>query len=506
MTETRQEGGIRQLDRSVLGDEERGLFDAVRKSPVRILQIGEGNFLRGFVDWMVHEMRKQGKYDGAVAVSQPRPSGKPKLDQLRAQDGIYTLIVRGIENGVPVERTEKIAVFADTIDPYSEWESFMSLADQPELEVVVSNTTEAGLAYQPSDYVPGEPIVSYPAKLTALLHRRFETFGGDPRRGLLLLPCELLERNGDELKRCVLQHAQDWKLPEAFTAWVRDHNRFLNSLVDRIVTGYPGEEADYWREALGYDDKLLNSAEPYYLWAIEGDAELESILPFQAAGLNVEWTDDLRPFQLRKVRILNGAHTLMTPIALMHGVSEVRLTMEHPVLGPFVREAVEGEIIPAMPQAVAAEEAKAYAAAVFERFANPFIRHRLLDIAMNSLSKFRTRLLPSLEGYMAAHNGRLPVHIVKALAYLLRFYNARPEGEQFVGRRFDGSTYTVRDDRAALTLLAEAWSRYEAGQLTLEALVCELLGSAQLWGKPLTELEGLAVMITGLLNEMEDGA
>ncbi|QYR23268.1 tagaturonate reductase [Paenibacillus sp. sptzw28] len=504
MTGTRQEDGIRLLGRSALGDKERAEFDTMRQGPVRILQIGEGNFLRGFVDWMIHEMRKQGKYDGAVAVSQPRPSGKPKLEQLRGQDGIYTLIVRGVENGKSVERTEKIAVFAETVDPYSEWDSFLSLADRPELEVVVSNTTEAGLAYQPSEYVPGEPILSYPGKLTALLHRRFETFGGDPQRGLVLLPCELLERNGDELRRCVLKHARDWNLPEAFAAWIRDHNRFLNSLVDRIVTGYPAEEAAGWRETLGYEDKLLNSAEPYYLWAIEGEAELERKLPFQSAGLSVEWTGDLLPYQLRKVRILNGAHTLMTPIALLHGVSEVREAMEHPVLGPFVRETIEREIIPAMPAAVSAEEANAYAASVFERFANPYIRHRLLDIAMNSVSKFRTRLLPSLEGYTLTHEGRLPSNIVKALACLLRFYNVRPEGELFVGRCFDGSSYTVRDDHAALSLFADAWSRYEAGQLTLEAMVDSLLGSAQLWGKQLTGMKGLAEMVAGLLDEMGD--
>ncbi|MBW7461494.1 altronate oxidoreductase, partial [Paenibacillus sepulcri] len=187
------------------------------------------------------------------AVSQPRPSGKPKLDQLAAQDGLYTLVVRGIEQGAPVERVERIAVFGEFIDPYTQWEAFLALAEQPELEVLVSNTTEAGLTYQFTESSLDKPAISYPAKVAALLYRRFVAFNGDPDKGLLLLPCELIEGNGDELKRCVLQHSADWELPEPFVAWVSEHNRFLNSLVDRIVTGYPGEEAEQWRERLGYE-------------------------------------------------------------------------------------------------------------------------------------------------------------------------------------------------------------------------------------------------------------
>ena len=506
MREAAQSGAARLIGREALGAEEKERFDRMKMSPVRILQIGEGNFLRGFIDWMVHEMRMQGKYDGAIAVTQPRPSGKAKLDQLNAQDGVYTLIVRGVENGAPVERTESIAVFAETIDPYSQWESLLALAERQELEVVVSNTTEAGLAYQETEFKPEEAPVSYPARLAALLWRRYQIFGGDPRRGLLLLPCELLERNGDELKRCVLRHIDDWKLPEAFAVWVREHNRFLNSLVDRIVTGFPEGEAESWNERLGYEDKLLNAAEPYYIWAIEGEAELERKLPFQAAGLHVVWTDDLRPYQLRKVRLLNGAHTLMTPVALLGGFNEVRTTIEDEALGAFVRDAVREEIIPSMPADVDPADAAAYAASVFERFANPYIRHRLLDIAMNSVSKFKARLLPSLEGYAQKQGGELPPRIVKSLAHLLRLYRVRLEGGQYVGRRFDGAAYTLRDDPAALEVFAGIWDRFEAGELSLEAAAGGLLASDQLWGRSLAELEGLVGAVAGYLYEMEEKA
>lgn len=505
MTEARS-GAVRLLGREALGAEERERFERMKRDPVRILQIGEGNFLRGFVDWMVHEMRKTGQYDGAIAVTQPRPSGKAKLDQLSAQDGVYTLIVRGMENGAPVERAETVAVFAEAIDPYSQWEALLALAERPELEVVVSNTTEAGLTYQETAFTPGEAPVSYPARLAALLWRRFQALGGDAQRGLLLLPCELLERNGDELKRCVLRHIADWGLPEAFASWVENHNRFLNSLVDRIVTGYPEGDSERWSERLGYEDKLLNAAEPYYIWAIEGEPGLESKLPFRAAGLNVVWTNDLRPYQLRKVRLLNGAHTLMTPVALLAGFEEVRLAIEDGTLGAFVREAVREEIIPAMPSDVEPADAAAYAATVFERFANPYIRHRLLDIAMNSVSKFKARLLPSLESYAQGHGAELPPRIVKSLAHLLRLYRVSRDGERYVGRRFDGAAYTLRDDPGALELFAGVWSRYDAGELDIEAVTGELLASERLWGRSLAELDGLASAVAGHLREMETTA
>ncbi|HTG71573.1 MAG TPA: hypothetical protein VL921_20105, partial [Candidatus Udaeobacter sp.] len=274
------------LDHRQLNEEQTRIYEEMKQAKITVLQIGEGNFLRGFFDFMLHECRKQGLYEGSIAVTQPRPSGKPKIDALASQDGLYTLVVRGLENGERVERTEVITVFGSVFDPYSDWGNFLALAEHEDLQVVVSNTTEAGLVYRPEELVEGQPIQSFPGKLTALLYRRFNHFNGDPERGLVCLPCELLERNGDELRSCVLRYSDDWGYPEAFKKWVTRHNRFLNSLVDRIVTGYPDEaQAEAWFSEWGYSDPMLSTAEPYHLWAIEAEPELEKLLPLRRAGL-----------------------------------------------------------------------------------------------------------------------------------------------------------------------------------------------------------------------------
>jgi tagaturonate reductase len=494
-------GTLETLNQTCLNPSEKAAFEAMRSSPVKILQIGEGNFLRGFFDWMIQSCRNQGLYDGSIAVTQPRPSGKVHIDKLNQQDGIYTLMIRGIEAGSRVERLEKIAVFNRMLDPYTEWSAFLELADRPDLEVVVSNTTEAGLVYSPEQLLEDQPIISFPGKLTAFLYRRFRQFAGAADKGLILLPCELIERNGDELKRIVLQHSMDWGLPPAFMDWLNQFNRFLNSLVDRIVPGFPGEEADGWFEKLGYEDPLMNTAEPYHLWAIEAEADLEHKLPFQKAGLNVFWVNDLRPFQIRKVRILNGAHTLMTPISLLHGLDEVREVMEHTRFGVFVKEAVDQEIIPSLQ--IDHSEARVYANDVFERFGNPFIRHRLIDIAMNSLSKFKVRLLPSLEAYIEK-KGSLPESIVQAFAGLIRFYQVKLNGENYEGKRLNGEVYLVRDDPQALVYFAEQWSLLDENKISLLELVNQVLSNIGLWGKDLSQISGLARLITGFITEMEE--
>ncbi|MCU6712537.1 tagaturonate reductase [Paenibacillus sp. J5C_2022] len=469
--------------------------------PVTILQIGEGNFLRGFFDWMIEQCRKQGLYDGSIAVTQPRPGGKPKIDALAAQDGLYTLVLRGLEEGNPVERREVISAISEAFDPYSEWDRFLSLAERPELKVVVSNTTEAGLAYRPEPYTEGQPIHSYPGKLTVLLYRRYLHFGGSPDAGLVCLPCELLERNGDTLRQCVLQYCEDWELPESFKQWVKEHNRFLNSLVDRIVTGYPEQElTERWFGEWGYRDPMLTTAEPYHFWAIEGELELERLLPLRKAGLNVHWVDDLKPFQLRKVRILNGSHTLMTPLGIVLGLETVREAMEHPQVGRLVKLAVEHEIIPALPELDAAE-LRQYAQDVYGRFLNPFIRHRLSDIAMNSLSKFKVRLLPSLQ-YAMRHSD-LPAGLVAGMAGLLRYYKVSKGDNGFVGEALNGSRYTVRDDEELLELIAGIWSVAERQAQPLQETVAQLLSREELWGCNLNALASGNRLAAALSSQLD---
>lgn len=481
-----------------------------KQLPIKVLQIGEGNFLRGFFDWMIQESRNKGLYDGGIAVVQPRPSGKHNIEALAAQDGIYTLVTRGLENNAPIERVEHISVFGQVFDPYEHWNTFLALAKLSELKIVVSNTTEAGLVYREEQWNEGEPIASYPGKLTALLYERFNAFQGDPNKGLICLPCELLERNGDTLRACILRYCEDWKLPEQFRSWVVEHNLFLNSLVDRIVTGYPkADQAEAWFQEWGYRDSLLTTAEPYHLWAIEGDASLDNELPLAKAGLNVLWVDNLKPYQVRKVSILNGAHTYMALYGLLQGIQEVRVAMEDTVVGARIKQTVEHEIIPALPYD--AQALQVYAEEVYQRFLNPFIQHRLSDIAMNSLSKFRTRLLPAIQYYLEQDRAdQLPEGLATAFAALLRYYRVKKAEAGYEGESFAKESYLVRDDANLLASIAEIWSHYfvqldvDSSMLAIQKAVVQLLQLETLWGSDLhTQYPQLAEQLAEILWQWE---
>jgi len=496
---------LQQLTQNLLNEEQHSAHNRMSESPITVLQIGEGNFLRGFFDWMIHESRKQGLFQGNIAVVQPRPSGKPKIEALASQDGLYTLVTRGLENGAAVERAEVINVFSNVFDPYSDWKRFLSLAELPNLRFIVSNTTEAGLAYQPEAWSESEPIASYPGKLTRFLYHRYEIFNGAADRGLICLPCELLERNGDTLRECILKYCDDWQLPEAFKQWVLTHNYFLNSLVDRIVTGYPKQEqAEAWFEEWGYRDPMLTTAEPYHLWAIEGEASLAEELPLHKAGLNVLWVEDLKPYQQRKVSILNGAHTFMALYGLLQGLEEVRVTMEHEHTRDLIQQTIEQEIIPTLPYD--ADALKQYAGQVYERFLNPFIQHRLTDIAMNSLSKFKTRLFPAIRYYLEK-DGKLPEGLATAFAALLRFYQIKKSDAGYEGKSFAGESYLLRDDLILLEAIEQVWSSYlETRTATaLQQAVIELLQLEALWGMNVNkQYPQLADQLAAILMRWEE--
>jgi len=496
---------LQQLTQKTLNKEQASAYEKLSEAPVTVLQIGEGNFLRGFFDWMIHESRKQGLYDGSITVVQPRPSGKPKIEALASQEGLYTIVTRGLENGAAVERAEVLNVFSQVFDPYSDWKRFLSLAELPELRIVVSNTTEAGLVYQPEAWTEHEPIASYPGKLTRFLYHRYEAFQGAADRGLICLPCELLERNGDTLRECILKYCDDWQLPDAFRQWVLEHNYFLNSLVDRIVTGYPKQEqAEAWFEEWGYRDPMLTTAEPYHLWAIEGDQSLAEELPLHKAGLNVLWVDNLKPYQQRKVSILNGAHTFMALYGLLQGLDEVRVTMEQEHTSELIKRTVEQEIIPTLPYED--EALKQYAREVYERFLNPFIQHRLLDIAMNSLSKFKTRLFPAIHYYLEK-DAKLPDGLATAFAALLRYYQVRKGDAGYEGRTFAGASYVPRDDQSLLEIIEQAWSNHLATRTgaSLQAAVVQLLELEALWGLNVNgHYPQIADQLTAILMRWEE--
>jgi len=379
----------------------------VRKE--KIIQFGEGNFLRGFVDWIVQILDEETDFDGNVVVVQPIPQGL--CDKLEEQNCVYTHLMRGLENGVPTVNKKVMDVISRTVKVYDDYEGYLKLAENPDFRFIVSNTTEAGIAYVEGDRLTDTPPKSFPAKVTALLQKRFALGLG----GFIFLPCELIDGNGSELKRIILKYADDWSLGEDFKNWVENENVFCNTLVDRIVTGYPkGEEID-----LGYEDSMLNTSELFHLWVIEGPKDILDEIPFHKTGLNIIVTDELERYRTRKVRILNGAHTSMIPYALLEGIETVGDCMENEKMYNFVRKCVFEEIIPTLDLPL--EELTDYADNVFERFKNPYIKHLCASISLNSVSKFKVRVLPSLLEYIK-RTGKNPENLIFSLAKLIEFY------------------------------------------------------------------------------------
>ena len=394
----------------------------------KIIQFGEGGFLRGFADWMIQKMTDAGAFEGKVVVVQPIEQGL--CDMLTAQDCKYTHIIRGSE-GVEIS---KIDVISRCVKPYEDFESYLALADIPSMRFIISNTTESGIVFNENDKAENAPAGSFPAKLTLLLKRRFDKALG----GFIILPCELIDRNGDNLKRCVLQYADLFGYGEDFKAWVESDNVFTNTLVDRINTGYPkGEELN-----LGYEDNMVNTSEYFHLWVIETEYDIEKEMPFSKADLNVIVTGDkLEMYRTRKVRILNGAHTSLVPYALLSGLDTVKSCMDDETMREHIRKCVFDEIIPTLD--LPRDELVDYANNVLVRFSNPYIKHYLSSIALNSVSKFKVRVLPSILEYNKRF-GKLPETLTFAFAKLIDFYrtdmtNDAPEIVEFM------KTATVAD-------------------------------------------------------------
>ena len=463
--------------------------------PEKVLQFGEGNFLRAFVDWMIDKANRDGIYHGSIVLCQPIAQGLK--DMINAQDGVYTLAMRGAENGQPVEKIEVITSVSRCINPYENYEDLMEIARSADLEVVVSNTTEAGIAYHAGDQPTDRPPVSFPAKVTAFLYERYKAFHGDPEKGLLFLPVELIDNNGAELKRIVLQYAQEWELGQEFTDWINTANAFTSTLVDRIVTGYPRDEVSYFEEKLGYKDNIIDTSELFNLWVIEGDKKWADKLPVHKTDANVIWTDDVKPYKKRKVRILNGAHTSTVLAAYLAGFDIVGDFMKDDTVRTFMNNVIYQEVIPTLD--LPKEELESFAAAVNDRFANPYIKHKLLDIALNSCSKFNARCLPSLLGYVE-EKGVLPKCLTFSLAAFIKFYQGEWKDGVYTGTRKDGTQYPLRDDESVIRFFADAWSENDA-----KGTAAAVLSNKDFWsGKDLTEVPGLKDAVAGYLKEMEE--
>ncbi|MFD2743145.1 MULTISPECIES: tagaturonate reductase [Sphingobacterium] len=384
------------------------------KLPIKVVQFGSGNFLRGFADYIIDALNDDG-YQAGIAVVKNRP-GLSMLD-LQQQDGIFTLFTEGIKDGEVFSDQRVISAISTVVNPYDDYTEYLNLATEPALKLIVSNTTEAGIYFDPADSaLDNTPHQCFAAKLTALLHKRYIWCNGATDKGLYILPCELIENNGTVLRDLVLQYATLWHLGEDFHSWVAQHSKFYNTLVDRIVSGYPKENEMQYRAKLDYSDKLITICEPYLFWGIEGDASLATHFPFRQFGDQIALVDDLSPYRIRKVRILNGAHTLMAQIGRLRDLETVGQCMEDSFTRHFITHAIEREILPTI--ALPKEALQQYTDEVIDRFKNPFLRHYLADIAQNTILKFKTRLLPTIIDYIEIHTA-YPKHLLFALAALI---------------------------------------------------------------------------------------
>lgn len=380
--------------------------------PVRtekFIQFGEGGFLRGFVDWIIQITNENTDFDAGVAVVQPIEKGM--CAKLSEQNCIYTHVMRGLKDGVPTVDKKLIDVISRTVEPFKDFDSYLDLALNPDYRFVVSNTTESGIAFCAEDTPEMAPDVTFPAKVTLLLKKRFDM----GLKGFIFLPCELIDKNGETLKKYILKYADIWGYSREFASWIESENIFCNTLVDRIVTGYPRDE----KIDLGYEDNMLNTSELFHLWVIEGPEAIKEEFPFHKTNLNIIVTDNLERYRTRKVRILNGAHTSMIPYALLEGIETVGDCMKDEKMSKFVKECIYDEVIPTLD--LPEEELKSYADDVFERFSNPYIKHLCSSIALNSVSKFKVRVLPSLLEYIKRYN-KMPEKLIFSFAKLIEFY------------------------------------------------------------------------------------
>ena len=404
---------------------------------------------------------------------------------LNDQDGLYTLFLKGVKKGEEIQQIEIISNIVKAIDPYENFNDYLSLAREDELEFIISNTTEAGIAYLSSDTPNMQPPNSFPAKLTLLLHERFKYFNGDSRKGLTIIPCELINYNSDTLKDIILKYISDWNLGDDFKNWLLENSTFHNTLVDRIVPGYPKDEIEAYNAQLNYSDNLIVAAEVFLLWVIEGGDHLKAKLPFNKTNLDVKIVDDMQPYRTRKVRILNGAHTAMVPFSLLYGNKTVKETIDNPFTGAFINKAVFDEIIPILD--MDKNELNSFADDIFDRFINPFIIHNLSSIALNSISKFKVRVLPSLLEYIVKFK-KLPTNLTFAFACLIRFY----EGT------FNGKSLPINDSDDIVSNFANIWNSND-----YSAVAKAVLSNEEYWDEDLTKVENLTEALALALKEID---
>ena len=465
----------------------------LKDAPERVLQFGEGGFLRAFVDYFIDVMNEKAGFNSKVVLCQPIASGL--TDMINEQEGLYTLYLRGLQDGQKVNKKRIISAVSRCINPYADFEALLACAENPDLRFITCNTTEAGIAYDPSCQLADAPASSYPGKLTQFLYRRFQKFGTEKGKGFIILACELIDDNGKELEKCVLQYAQQWMLGEDFIQWVKEENIFCSTLVDRIVTGYPRAEAEALCEENGYIDNLIDTGEIFGFWVIEGPQSIKEEFPCDKAGLPILITDNHKPYKQRKVRILNGAHTSFVLGAYLAGQDIVRDCMNDEVINGFMNKTIYDEIIPTL--TLPEEELRDFAASVTERFKNPFIDHALLSISLNSTSKWKARVMPSLKGYVEK-TGKLPACITASFAFYMAFYTGlRLEEDGLIASR-GTNEYTVKDDRDILEF-------YDAHKEdSIEDYVHAVCSNQNFWGEDLGAIPGFESAVSSYLKAIEE--
>lgn len=454
--------------------------------PERILQFGEGNFLRAFVDWIVYNMNKKLDFNAGVVVVQPIPNGM--VDMLNDQDGLYHLNLQGINHGETIDSLELIDVITRGLNPYTQFDEYLKLAENPEMRFVVSNTTEAGITFDPSCQLTDQPASSYPGKLTQLLYHRFTTFQGDPSKGWLIFPCELIFHNGTELNAAILRYIEHWNLGSEFENWYKTACGVFSTLVDRIVPGYPKDSIGSILDRTQLEDKLVVQAEIFHLWVIEAPEWVEKEFPASKAGLNVLFVPSEKPYHDRKVTLLNGPHSALAPVAYLAGLNTVRESVEHEIVGRFVDQVVFGELLKTLD--LPETELRKFANDVLDRFRNPFVKHFVTSIMLNAFPKFKTRDIPGLKIYNQRF-GKLPKGLVLGLAAIITYYKG--------GVRADGAPVVPNDDVAIVQLLSDLWATG-----SVEKVVKGVLGAEFIWGEDLNEIAGLAELLAELLTSIQE--
>ena len=453
--------------------------------PEKILQFGGGNFLRAFADWMFDILNEQTGFNSCVLIV--KPTAKGDYQHIRRQDGLYYVYLNGIKDGKQIHEFRLIKCVSRVLHPYLQWSDYLASAENPDMRFIVSNTTESGITFNDQDRFGDAPPKEFPAKLTAWLYHRYQCFLGDENKGCIFLPCELIEQNGDSLRQCILHYAELWGLGWDFQKWIIHYNYFCNTLVDRIVAGFPQEQCKALQQQIGFQDNLLVAGEHYHSWIIQAPESVLPELPFSKTNLNVRLVKDLGPYREMKVRLLNGAHTAMVPIGLLMGIQTVRGCMENEITLEFIKETLRQEIGPTLSSS--STEVDKFIENTIERFQNPTIKHRLLSIALNSISKFKTRLLPSLLQFQH-QNKKLPKRIVFAMAALIHFYKGTWKGE----------VVPLKDDSLILDFFRQTW---EVNRQSIRQIASEVLANKQLWGRDLNQIPELTNLLSDYLVKID---